>query len=182
MEIGDTGKGRQGKAREQKQRVLSRVFISLHTNLMSTEKQAKASGFSCSRVFPKISRLPGPCCPGKATALPVCTWVLYPTYLPSCLGLLGLSGQAPLHLAGGRCRSRPGPGALRRWSSSSAEHSCRSRWWRRRRRSAQGTGSRCARHPARPASRGSTRRWPAPPPPAARPAAAAAATRGAWKR
>lgn len=96
-----------------------------------------------------------------------------PSYLRSRRSRLCPPGPAHWRPAGGRCRNRPGQGEPQRWSSSSATCSCRSRWWRRHRRSARGTGSRCARRPARPASRGSTRRWPAPPQPAVRPAAAA---------
>ena len=96
-----------------------------------------------------------------------------PSYLPSRLSHLCPPGPARWRPAGGRCRNHPGQGEPRRWSSSSVKCSCRSRWWRRHRRSARGTGSRCARHPARPTSRGNTRRWPAPPQPAVRPAAAA---------
>lgn len=104
-----------------------------------------------------------------------------PPHLPRRRGRPCRGGPARRRPAAGRCRRRPGRGAPRRWSSSTGGRSYRSRWWRRRRRSARGTGSRPASRPARPASRGSTRRWPRPPPAAASPAPPAAAS-PAWRR
>lgn len=113
--------------------------------------------------------------PGAILAVPG------PPHLPRRRGRPCRGDPARRRPAAGRCRRRPGRGAPRRWSSSTGGRSCRSRWWRRRRRSARGTGSRPASRPARPASRGSTRRWPRPPPAAASPAPPAAAS-PAWRR
>lgn len=94
-------------------------------------------------------------------------------YLPRCLARLCPAVRAPLRPVVGRCRTCLDPGGPPAESSNSEARRCRSKWWRRRRQNAPDTGNLPARTP-HPASRGNTRRWPAPPAPSVQQAGAAA--------